>query len=659
MAGLREEPLLTVFRVAVVLAALGVFLVPAAWATPGLFPAPLDDVYIYFDHARSTARGCFSCWTMDGGFSSGATSPPYSMLLAVGWAVGFRGAALGAFAAAFAVVALVDLLRSLRRITPRPFALALLGPLSVLGVPLLTWSLASGMETALVAAALGRALVAASRTWTAPPDLRARAQARAGAWLALVAWSRPECAPLSACLALAIAHGAGSLGVLGSLARAAGPTAGLLGLWASILRLETGDWVASGALRKVVTYDPYATPLDMAGVFLRNLLRVTTEGVEIALGGTASAGVLLGLGLAAILTRRTRRLGLSLAGGALGALFLVCLNVTAPFQNLRYVAPTLLCLLVLGALGVYALSLRGRALGAAGCVALLGVTAASARALPRQVDHFTRASRNIAEQQVEVGRRLRDLGARRVFLSDAGAIPYVTDTSAIDGLGLGAFGGLPFAKASTHGAPAVLELIERLDPAERPDVLAIYDSWWPGVGARFGHRLFSVSIADNVICGAAEKVVYRADWSLLELRPPKAHDTVDVADLVDEAAHHLTFTRPRGGYVVDAVLLDEAGRLAWDAGRVLAAGQQLTFTAILPGGPRAVDLVVTTDEAADAAVRHGAAHARLEREPAAPGRWVRLRAPLQKVTQGDELTLSPDTGSLRVFAIHLEGPRDL
>jgi len=41
-------------------------------------------VYIYFDFARSTARGCVLCYTEEGGLSSGATSPPYALVLALG-----------------------------------------------------------------------------------------------------------------------------------------------------------------------------------------------------------------------------------------------------------------------------------------------------------------------------------------------------------------------------------------------------------------------------------------------------------------------------------------------------------------------------------------------------------------------------------------------
>ncbi|NUO51303.1 MAG: hypothetical protein HOV80_20805, partial [Polyangiaceae bacterium] len=122
------------------------------------FPLPLDDVYIYFDFARSTARGCVLCYTDDGGLSSGATSPPYALVLALGWAIGFREQMLGAFAALVAVVSLVDLFASASEIAPRPRVLAFLAPLVLVGIPVLSWSWVSGMETAFVARIAGRAL---------------------------------------------------------------------------------------------------------------------------------------------------------------------------------------------------------------------------------------------------------------------------------------------------------------------------------------------------------------------------------------------------------------------------------------------------------------------------------------------------------------------
>lgn len=656
----RREHLVAAYRVVVALTVLLVFLVPAARLTGAtgaarVYPVPLDDVYIYFDFARSTARGCVLCWTEESGFSTGATSPPYALVLALGWAAGFRGQALGAFGSLLAAVSLVDLMRSVARIAPGSRALPIVGPLWLVGVPLLDWSFASGMETAFVAALLGRALAATQRTWIAAPAARPRAQLRAGLWLLLLLWARPELGPLALALAVSVGHGAGTTPLAASLGRALGPLVVGSAAWAFTTWRLTGEAAAAGAIRKLVTSDPYASSLDKSGVWLKNLLRVSTEGIEMAFGGSMAALVVLGLSLVSLLRPTTRRLGVSLLVGAAAALGLVCLNTTAPFQNLRYVAPILGCLLVAALLGVSALFRSSPAAGALGLLAMTLVVSSSARAFPRQIDHFARSSRNIAEQQVEVGRRLCDLAPRRVFVGDAGAIPYLADAPALDGLGLGGYHDLPFARASVHGIPAVIELIERLPPDERPDVLAIYDSWWPGLGARFGERLFSVKIDDNVICGADEKVVYRASWALLEDRPRVPEDVldrVDIGDLVDERRHHVAFTRPKGGFVIDAVHGVSKQHPVWDAGRLLAAGQELSFTTTLGAARAGATLTIRTDARGGGHVEHRGR--RVELPEAQPSDlWTELEVSLEDVRPGDRVRLVAGPPGLRVFAIVL------
>ncbi len=644
--------------------ALGVvlaFWVPAsrllAASGASVWPLPLDDVYIYFDFARSTARGCVLCYTEEGGLSSGATSPPYALVLALGWAIGFRERALAVFAALVAVVSLVDLFRSASELAPRPRGLAWLSPLVLVGVPVLSWSWVSGMETAFVAMIAGRALASASRTWRSPPEHRPRAQLRAGIYIALLAWARPECIPLSLLLAVVVGHGAGTTPLFASLGRAVGPLAILGGAWALVVRRATGEWAAAGAIRKLATSDPYGTSIDVAGVWLKNLLRLGTEGVEIALGGGLGAMAIVGLALSGLLHRETRRISAALLLGAASALALVCLNTTAPFQNLRYATPTLFLVLLAAIVGVHAWALRKETLGLAAAAVLAVAVAGAARAFPKQIDHYARASRNIAQQQVEVGRRLRELGAHTIFVGDAGAIRYVSDLPVIDGLGLGGYRDLPFARASVHGMPSVIELVERLPQDERPDVLAVYDSWWPGLGERFGHRWFSVEIDDNVICGSAEKVVYHADWRLLEDRASIAAgalDRIDVADLLDERAHRLEFSRPRGGYVVEAVREDDAGTERWDAGRLLAAGQELSFDLVLAAEVEQATLVVMSDERLALVANVGDTTTRLEAAPAAGDesgkRWLAARATLGRAKPGDRVRLVADA-TARIFSI--------
>src|SRR3954447_24573116 len=105
--------------VAACMLALGVgaaFWLPALEGARGYFPAPLDDVYIHFDFARSFAQGHPFEWMPGNGYSSGETSPLYAVVLGVGWLVGFRDRGIGAFAAIVAVLAVASFVRSVQRL---------------------------------------------------------------------------------------------------------------------------------------------------------------------------------------------------------------------------------------------------------------------------------------------------------------------------------------------------------------------------------------------------------------------------------------------------------------------------------------------------------------------------------------------------------------
>lgn len=656
-----------VFAFAVTLAAAAAFWVPGLRATGGPWPAPLDDVYIHFAFARSAALGHPFAWIPGQGYSSGGTSLLYPLVLAPGWLVGFRGAALGGFAAAVAIACVVDLARSLARLFgPRAGPFVWVIPPALVAVPLADWSLFSGMETALTAAVVGRALVHAERAATAPALSRPAAQLRFGLWAAALYACRPELVAFAFPLGIAVVRGARGLSTVSSLRRALGPVAALVLAQSLANRAFTGEWAAAGAIRKLVTEMVYLSPLEAALVVLKNVAVLRTEAFELALGGAPWSTVWPALALAAVLARSTRRLAVPLVLGAAGSLGLACLNVTAPYQNFRYAVPPLLLLLAAALLGASVLARRSRGVALATAVVLVAACGAALGELPRQTSHFARASRNIAEQQVEVARRLlaRDPPPRRLFLNDAGAIPYLTGLSAIDGFGLGGFHDLPFARASVHGVPCVLELLERLPPGERPDVLAIYDAWWPGL-ERFGTRFDAVTIEDNVICGDPEKVLRQADWSLF--RAPGAQTAgalfeLDVADLVDERAHGYVLPGPGAGYAIGAVRDDATHTPRWDGGRIVPDGVTESFVVpdAVPAGPA---LLLVRSDTAGARVhaevqRFGQTVGLAERvvEGGANGAWVECPVPFFDVRGGDRIALRPLGGPLRSFHYALVRP---
>ncbi|MDI1477774.1 hypothetical protein [Polyangium sp. y55x31] len=661
----REPVLFPVFAAILVIAAGLAFWLPGFERTDGVFPVPLDDVYIHYGFARSAALGHPFAWLPENGYSSGGTSLTYPLVLAPAWALGLRGASLSYFAAAIACVCLWDLCRSVRTLlegAPR-LAAWIAAPL-LLAVPLVDWSLYSGMETALFAGILGRLLVAARRATTASPNERPSAQLRAGLWGALLAATRPESAALVAPLGVAIVYGARSLGTWSSLLRALGPMGVFLAAQAAANLVFTGEISQAGAVRKLVGTNPYLTPIEAAVEVIKNLAVLQAQAFDVALGGPSFSFVVPLLVLVAAFARRTRLLALPLVAGAIGMLLLVSLNTTARYQNFRYAVPSLLFLLVAAALGAGELMRRGRVLRVLGLGLALVAVLAPVRLFPRQIDHFARASGNIEHQQAEVARRLAALSPRprRVLVGDAGAIPYLSGLSALDGLGLGGYHDLPFARASVHGIPAIVELIERMPASDRPDVMAIYPSWFPDLARSFGQQMFSVRIEDNVICAAPEKVVYAADWSTLapndEARAGVV-DEVDIADLVDERAHGYTFPRPQAGWVIGATLRDAAGRARFDAGRIIPQGQSESFVVAphVQRGP--ATLVLRTDGGGPITLviellRGGMQTVEIPARDEAS--WFEARVPLSSIGGRDSVKITAKQNAWRSFHAWLVRP---
>ncbi|MBX3190307.1 MAG: hypothetical protein KF819_25130 [Labilithrix sp.] len=344
---------------------------------------------------------------------------------------------------------------------------------------------------------------------------------------------------------------------------------------------------------------------------------------------------------------RTRRVAIILWAQIVMWVAVVALNGQVRWQNERYVMPAVAWLMILVALGV-SVGLRRRAkvhgrggparpaiattivagallvqvIGvltrpagtlptfrlswllalAGGALGLLLVRSWRARAfvitaatlfaydhqIPKMRDQkwfFGRASRNIRDQHLTLGRYLAELRPHRVLVGDAGAILYESDRPGLDIIGLGGFRGLPFARAGVHGLPATLELIERIPETDRPDVLAIFPTWWGVLPIWFSSEVMQrFPVEGNVICGGYEHIVYRADWRLLgsgeRIRNLPAGSTriraeLDVADLVSEHAHGYAFERPSNGWTEMRILADpvDPKRDLFDGGRRIAVGK--------------------------------------------------------------------------------------
>jgi hypothetical protein len=579
----------------------------------GLWSAPLDDVFIHFDFARSTARGFPLQWIDGNGYSSGGTSLLYPFLLALGLMLGFRGLSLMLWAAIIAVTCVTATMLALRRsFEGLPRITSYLLPFAFLGVGALSWSLFSGMEVALFMAIWGAAVVAEDNL---VHHVQRAEQFSSLVYLPLALWNfaivatRPEAVSIVAVLSIAaawhVSRRRGRAAALIGLLAVSGPAACLILAQAIANKWLTGDFAAAGARVKLEFYNPHL-PFGQAVrwyfFYLKyQVLRVTDwHFSDIPHFGW----VVWALGAVALLPRRTRAWAQLLWALLLSWIVTVAFNGQVRWQNERYAMPAVAFLLVAAALGAgYLLTWpfraehRRRPIAWACCLlaasTLLVYTKSQARCTARQVWFFGRASRNIFDQQLQVGHRLSHLldpEPHRIAMGDAGAIPYAADMPGLDLIGLGGTNNLPFARAAGWGIGATLELIQRMRREDRPDVFAIYPSWWREFPLWFSDGIIekaTLTARGNVICGGTTKVSYHADFRSLDdaetpltiLPNERVRAALDFGDVVSEGAHDYRISKPWLTRVGMKKLPDPRNphRDLWDASRMVEAPLMQTF----------------------------------------------------------------------------------
>jgi hypothetical protein len=566
--------------------------------TGGEWSAPLDDVFIHFDFARSTARGYPFQWSEGNGFSSGNTSITYPFALAFGYWIGFRKQLLMAWAVLIACLSVLAFFGAAARIVAPagPWAKYLVPP-AILSVGALDWSLMSGMENAFHLGIWAASAYSLERLVAARDDGRfLRPSIILGAANALLVLTRPESAVTVAALSIAAAVFHRKLGVLRAsrtLVIGGLPAVTALGLQSVANRVFTGEWAQAGAITKVALYHPYFTSEDKWNDWTFHFKYVIFRMTEHHFSDAIPYGYIVpAMALVPFAVKGLRWRAALLWIQVLGWFALVALNGQVRWQNERYAMSGVAWLLLLAAMGIAAL-LKGfgetlpARIGWGARLAVVGLAVSLYWHHQRpnfrdQVWFFARASRNIRDQHILAGRFLRELKPKRVLVGDAGAIVYASDLPALDIIGLGGYKDYPFARATKYGLGGAIELIERMPDADRPDVLAIYPSWW-GDLPLFGSYLTESPVFGNVICGGASKVIYKADWSPLDrtglprtiAEGEKVVGAVDVGDLMSEREARYVHPRPAGGYLTWRVLASptDERRDLFDAGRIIAGGK--------------------------------------------------------------------------------------
>jgi len=364
-------------------------------------------------------------------------------------------------------------------------------------------------------------------------------------------------------------------------------------------RILTGESTAAGALVKLEINHPFFTPQAVWDAWLFHfkyqIMRVTQYHFA---DYWAFGWIAWLLAAAPLCFASTRRAAIVLWASVISWMMIVAFNGQVRWQNERYTMPAVAWLLLASTLGLAVLlsnAVRRRRPSSLSLAALSLVATGFFifHQMPRfreQLWFFGRASRNILDQHLTAGALIRQdpaLQSKRVLVGDAGAIPYASDVPALDVIGLGGFRGLPFARATRTSIAAAVELIERIPKAERPDLLAIYPSWWGDFPLWFGTRVGEVPVRGNVICGGASKVLYRPRWESLDrsgvpfsLRDgERVVDSVDPADLVSEKEHGWAISERHIGFVFmkllpNPTLLRED---LWDAARLVPPGVSESF----------------------------------------------------------------------------------
>ncbi|HEU0036721.1 MAG TPA: hypothetical protein VFQ53_39180 [Kofleriaceae bacterium] len=556
---------------------------------------PLDDSYIYLTYAKQIGRGQPFTYYPGGGYSAGATSVLWPMVLAPFWTLGARGHALVwvsylACSALYAATA-VGVWRVVRKLGGDNIA-AITAVVLLVGIAPFAWTALSGMEVAFASALLvATMLLLIDQPATGPPSKRL------AVCLGATALARPE--------AMLVV---GAIVIVSVVARVrrrdpraavwwAAPVVPAIA-WLVANRLLAGHWLPNTGVAKSYFYLPgfdwafwreavwSATGSLLKGVFW-------DDASPLVWPRLVAIGYLVGSARILVWAKRHDRwlAGIVIVAAPLALMFAVVASSGLwSFHNYRYIAPAfpLIAIAVGGALG----SARGSYL----YVVIGGVVVAIAlAAAPRFVDPvvafaltctplalllprhwarivvlalvlgvFTRpAGRALAgdarlyaqgvidtnTQVVAIGRHVRDkLPGASVMFHDAGAIAYYGDGEVYDMLGLVTN---HQARVANHGPGARFELLERLPPARRPTHFAYYPAWL-GVPDFFGDVLLQTPIRPRIPGLAKTILVGDIDMQLVvasfdhvgtgEL-PFDPHpgwrvvDRIDIADLDSEDAH--------------------------------------------------------------------------------------------------------------------------
>jgi hypothetical protein len=532
-------------------------------ADAGRLAVPLDDAFIHLQYARRLAEGGFFSYVAGEGYTTGATSLLWPMILAPFYLVGVRGLwlilvcwTLGALAHAGVTV---EVARLSSRLAGRTAGFGAGAMCVVFGA--FPWFALSGMETLPFAWVLLRtarcAANLASRREGAPPNDSVRSGAH-GERVEIVALGviapllRPEGFVASLLAAFALARRPKEPGLRSRLLAIAPLCAPLI---PPALNLAlAGHATSSTAAVKWLPMNPYYSGSRLANAVLDNaelLLRSLLYGEDwtgLFLPEGSNVPILLGFPALFFAARRRRAPyhAAFVAVIALGAL-LPCSYLSFLWNRVRYLWPFAGAWFVLLACFAREASDALRRLRPSltfmtplFCGVFVG---ALLTRLPWAIHDLAQSSGAIDRQQVALARWAAGNlpSSARIGVNDTGAIAYLSGRATFDVVGLTTEGE---ARYWIAGAGSRFEHYERMDRDRLPTHFIIYPGWF-GCPAVLGEALTEATVNDRSILGGATMTAYEARYDALGsgARPVAAPpgsaliDELDVADLESEEGH--------------------------------------------------------------------------------------------------------------------------
>jgi hypothetical protein len=528
---------------------------------------PLDDSFIHFVFAKRFAEGSPFTFSPGDGYSSGATSFAWPLMLAPFYLLGLRGLDL-----VWAVWGLGTLLHAAVAVETKRLVEGIAGKAAGAGAAAMcllfgafTWFAWSGMETIGLAWAMTRAARMLADYAEQPVEMRSlRGALKVAAICALCPLMRPEGS-------LFAVTGAAMLFVLAP--RSSDMLASLKARWPLLLPLLAVGWVplvnlvmvghtrGATAIVKWGFGNPYYDTQRFIAFFggtVRMLWNdLLSGGPYTAIFMPEHSQYVFLLGGMALVSRTMRRekwaRGGLIALLALGTL-IPCTFLTILWNRVRYIypfAPGWFALVaMLGAeLGALVAYLRKESTPATWVPAL--VTGLFAGALSTKlgwsIADLANSSRAISEQQVKLGIWADGHLPKeaRIGVNDTGAIAYFSNRRTFDVVGLTTEGEAPYWVAGTGSRYEHYERLAKTDAGRNrlPTHFIVYPQWM-ATPPLFGAFLFEATVENQSILGGATKTAYEADWSVLgradlpEARPgAQPADEIDVSDLESEREH--------------------------------------------------------------------------------------------------------------------------